>query len=68
MAGDLTDNTMLCELNLSFSCGVVQAGWRTFAACLRSPSSSLEVLDLSSTDIADEGAVALGRALAHNTR
>ena len=67
MAGGLADNATLRELNLSFSCGVTQAGWRTFAACLRSPSSALEVLDLSSTDIADEGAVALERALAHNT-
>ena len=67
MAVSLADNATLRELNLSFSCGVAQAGWRTFAACLRIPSSALEVLDLSSTDIANEGAVALGRALAHNT-
>jgi len=62
----LSSNTVLNELRLSFNCSITQAGWKTFSTCLQNPDSSLEILDLSSTNIADEGAIALGRGLMNN--
>lgn len=64
----LAGNSVLTELNLSFNCSITQKGWQTFAKCLRNPDSALEVLDLSSTNITDEGAVALGRGLLGNKK
>ena len=68
---ELTDvldgNTTLKELNLSLNCDITQSGWRMFASCLMNNDSSIDKLDLASTNISDEGAAALGTALASNT-
>ncbi len=54
-------------MSLSFNCKITDAGWRIlFSSCLRNPRSALETLDVSSTNILDEGAVALGRSLSEN--
>mmetsp|Transcript_138 Transcript_138/g.310 ORF Transcript_138/g.310 Transcript_138/m.310 type:complete len:654 (-) Transcript_138:237-2198(-) len=62
----LSSNTVLNELRLSFNCSITQAGWTTFSTCLQNLDSSLKILDLSSTHIADEGAIALGHGLMNN--
>mmetsp|Transcript_12219 Transcript_12219/g.21980 ORF Transcript_12219/g.21980 Transcript_12219/m.21980 type:complete len:654 (+) Transcript_12219:170-2131(+) len=66
LTNGLSSNTVLNELRLSFNCSITQAGWKTFSTCLQNPRSSLEILDLSSTNIADDGAIALGRGLMNN--
>mmetsp|Transcript_20121 Transcript_20121/g.43688 ORF Transcript_20121/g.43688 Transcript_20121/m.43688 type:complete len:639 (+) Transcript_20121:129-2045(+) len=64
----LFNNTALKELKLSFNCNITQAGWRVFSTCLQNSNSAIEKLDVSSTNIADEGVTALGHALSNNTK
>ena len=63
----LTKNTTLTDLNLSFNGRISETGWQTFSCCLKSPNSALKKLDLSSTNITDVGANALGNALMNNS-
>mmetsp|Transcript_36330 Transcript_36330/g.77482 ORF Transcript_36330/g.77482 Transcript_36330/m.77482 type:complete len:628 (+) Transcript_36330:205-2088(+) len=61
-----SQNTILKDVDLSLNSDVTPSGWLRFSACLRSPSSSIELLDLSHNDIRDEVMGALGAALANN--
>lgn len=63
----LCKNTTLKELNLSFNTAITQAGWQIFSTCLQGEESMLEKLNLSSTNIANEGISAIGDAMISNT-
>lgn len=63
----LCKNTTLKELNLSFNTAITQAGWQIFSTYLQGEESMLEKLNLSSTNIANEGISALGDAMISNT-
>jgi len=58
--------TSLKELSLSFNCNITQAGWQMLSTCLQNQDSALEKLDISSTDVTDEGVIALGSSLIKN--
>ena len=66
----LKNNTSLKELNLSFNCNITQVGWCIFSTCLKQQERQeciIEKLNLSSTNISNEGISAIGNALLHNT-
>lgn len=64
----LCNSKSLRELSLSFNSKITQSGWRMFSACLQNGNSAMEKLDLSSNNVANEGAIALGNALTKNTK
>lgn len=63
----LKENSSLKKLSLSQNEDITGDGWRTFAAALRDPNSSLEALYIAETSINDEGAAEILNALADNS-
>ncbi len=62
----LLSNSSLQKLVLSSNASITAAGLINFKPYLQSPTCSLQVLDICSINIGDEGALALVDAMTHN--
>lgn len=67
IANSLVNNSMITDLDLNKNRSIGVRGWQSFSACLRSPVSVLQEIEMFGCSLTDEIMIDFAEALAHNS-